>query len=91
MKKQAEIRITGNVQDVCYRINTVEKAKYLKITGYVKNEPDGSVIIIAEGEEEKLKCLAQWCEDGVKSANVKQVQVDFSQVTGEFSDFNIKH
>jgi len=91
MKKRLEILITGRVQGVLFRARTQDTAKSLNFVGYVKNEPDGSVKIIAEGEEENLKELANWCKNGVESAQVERVQVDFLDATGEYSDFTIQY
>jgi acylphosphatase len=51
MKKHFNIRISGRVQGVFFRASTKAKAEELGISGFVQNEPDGSVYIEAEGEE----------------------------------------
>ena len=47
--------VQGNVQGVIYRFNTQKKALELGLKGYAKNLPDGSVEVVAEGSEEKLR------------------------------------
>ena len=63
-RKNLIISVIGRVQGVFFRASTSEKAKALGITGFVKNQSDGSVLIDAEGEESKLKELEDWCLSG---------------------------
>lgn len=83
---QLYIRVRGRVQGVWFRASTERKAKELGLTGYVQNEPDGSVSIIAEGIPEKLQELVQWCHHGPPMARVEQVNVESNEQTG-FDDF----
>ena len=76
-KKLYLIRITGKVQGVSYRAYTQEKARELKVSGFVRNVEDGSVYIEAEGEEDKLNLLVEWCKEGSPQAKVDSV--DFRQ------------
>ena len=59
MTKRVEIRITGKVQAVGFRFAAQREALNLGLVGFVRNEPDGSVVIIAEGEEQDLRRLAE--------------------------------
>ncbi len=75
MAQQAlRIRVKGKVQGVFFRASTKEKADELDIKGWVRNEPDGSVLIEAEGEEGKLKEFLDWCWEGPSAARVEEVQ-----------------
>jgi acylphosphatase len=75
MIKTISIIVSGKVQGVWYRKYTVEKAIELGITGYVKNMPDLSVLIMATGREEQLNTLVQWCHTGSPKSNVTKVVV----------------
>jgi acylphosphatase len=72
MKKHFNIRISGVVQGVFFRASTKERADSLKITGFVSNEPDGSVYVEAEGEEQDLSAFIQWCQQGPPRAKVQK-------------------
>lgn len=72
MKKHFDISVSGVVQGVFFRAATREKAEALKITGLVRNEPDGSVYIEAEGEEEDLRHFIPWCRQGPPRAVVEK-------------------
>lgn len=72
--KHINISVTGKVQGVFFRKNTVEKALSLNITGIVKNLSDGSVYIEAEGFEEDLNAFIEWCKVGPSKAEVQNVK-----------------
>jgi acylphosphatase len=71
--KAVHLKVTGRVQGVFFRSTTKEKADELGITGWVKNCQDGSVEILAQGDDEKLKEFEEWCHQGPEDADVQQV------------------
>jgi len=91
MEKRIEVKVYGRVQGVFFRAYTEDVAKSLGVKGFVRNEPDGSVYIVAEGEEEKLKKLVEWCHKGSPGAMVKKVDVNWGTATGEFKNFTIRY
>ncbi|HXH19940.1 MAG TPA: acylphosphatase [Chitinophagales bacterium] len=86
--KHYNIRITGRVQGVWYRDSARSKARELGITGFVRNDPDGSVYIEAEGGEGELKKLVEWCWEGPPRAKVESVDVEEGEVK-DFTEFEI--
>ncbi|MFH1874235.1 MAG: acylphosphatase [Pseudomonadota bacterium] len=89
--QQIQIKISGLVQGVFFRMHTQKKAKSLGLTGAVKNTDDGGVEVIAEGEKTALEQLIAWCRQGPPSARVDKVETVWSQAKGKFSDFKISH
>ena len=89
MTTRARILVSGRVQGVFYRANARERAQELGIAGYVKNLDDGSVEILAEGDEEKISKLIEWCKKGPRLAKVQNVEAVYDKATGEFSFFEI--
>ncbi len=75
MTEQRVIHITGQVQGVNFRASAQRLARQLAVTGYARNQPDGSVLIVAEGSAEALDELANWCKIGPPRATVDQVEV----------------
>lgn len=73
MISHLNIRVSGCVQGVCFRAATRACATTLGLDGFVKNEPDGSVYIEAEGTEDALHKLVEWCHHGPPSAVVENV------------------
>ena len=73
MIRHYKIVVQGKVQGVFYRASTKEEALRLGIKGIVKNQPDGSVYIEAEGTVVKLEKLVSWCWQGASRSDVTQV------------------
>lgn len=88
MIKHINIKIYGKVQGIFYRITAKEEAAKLNITGFARNEPDGSVYIEAEGEEEKLDQFINWCHKGSPLAKVAKVETTESSLKN-FSGFEV--
>ncbi len=91
MKKRVSLKIRGRVQGVWFRASTREEAIRLGITGWVKNDFDGSVSAVAEGDEEILQAFVEWCGEGPPRARVDNIDVKWSEYTGEFENFEIKY
>lgn len=81
MHKQAILKITGDVQGVCYRSYARQNAERLGLCGWVKNMPDGSVEIEATGSESNIREFIDLCRKGPPSANVLGVQVKWANIT----------
>ncbi len=88
--KTHEVRVTGKVQGVYFRVSAKQKAMNLGICGYVRNEPDGSVSLTIEGEDEAVNNMVNWCKQGPALARVKEIEVK-SKLTQNFNGFEIKH
>jgi len=82
------ITVKGKVQGVFFRQSTREKALTLGVTGLVRNEPDGSVYIIATGTQDQLDQLTAWCRRGPSRAVVTDVEVKLLD-TKNFTGFTI--
>ncbi|UCF71396.1 MAG: acylphosphatase [candidate division WOR-3 bacterium] len=75
--------IWGVVQGVFFRANTVEKARSLNLSGWVRNLPDGSVEVVAEGPRDTLVDLVRWCHRGPVEARVDTVDIEWQSAIGE--------
>jgi len=69
--------VHGRVQGVFFRASTEETARSLGITGWVRNCPDGTVEIHAEGSRDRLDRLIAWCHEGPPRAEVQKVDVEW--------------
>lgn len=78
------IQVFGKVQGVFYRASTKTEADNLRITGWVKNEADGTVLIEAEGPDNKMSQFIEWCKEGPQFAKVSSVSVE------EIDDLELK-
>jgi len=84
---RAHLFVTGRVQGVFFRANTVDKSKELGLTGWVKNLSDGRVEAVFEGPKETVEEMIEWCKHGPEGAEVYDIVVEYSDATGEFKDF----
>lgn len=87
MKKRSLIKVYGHVQGVNFRSFVYKSATELQLTGFVHNEEDGTVVIEAEGEEEKLHELLKVCTKGPTYAQVEKIEHEFSEMLKDYSEF----
>lgn len=89
MIRHVSIIVSGRVQGVFFRATTKAKAGELGIKGIVRNLPDGSVYIEAEGDSETLLEFQSWCKMGPPRAQV--TRVDITEGDPKFyDDFSIR-
>ena len=88
--KTIELKVTGKVQGVFYRKSTRAKALKLDLAGWVKNENDDSVTILAQGPMDALQELKAWCHKGPEAAQVASVKTQEREAP-EMQGFEIKH
>lgn len=81
--------ITGMVQGVGFRFFVLKSAEELGLAGWVRNRWDGRVEVTAEGPHEVLNQLLLKLRRGPLSAEVEDVQYEFSDSKGEFKQFGV--
>jgi acylphosphatase len=89
MFKKIHLLISGKVQGVCYRIEAKQKAIELGLKGWVKNTTDGKVEIMAEGKEDKLREMIDWCRNGSSMAVVDKIETERVEAEKKFDKFEI--
>ena len=77
------VRYTGHVQGVCFRYNCVEISQRFQVAGYVQNLPDGSVKLVAEGEQSELLPFINAVSERM-SRNINNEDRATSEATREF-------
>ena len=80
----------GYVQGVGFRWFAVKRATQLGLTGWVANERDGTVRVVAEGSAQALDELLQLLHDGPPGASVERVDADRLPPRGGLSAFSIR-
>ena len=86
---RAEVRVTGRVQGVWFRQSTKDTAERYGVKGWCRNNPDGSVEAVLEGEETTVKAVIDWCKNGPDLARVEDLQIEWKAPNGEFDRFRI--
>lgn len=89
--KRVKVRYEGRVQGVGFRYTAITVASRWSVTGYVQNEPDGSVTLVAEGAESDLVQLLQGIRESHLRRYITAERVAWADATGEFSGFGIRH
>lgn len=91
MMARARIKVSGRVQGVYYRSYAQDEAKRLGLKGWVRNNPDGRVEMVCEGERDALLAMIDWCWKGSPSSRVSGVEVSWEEYRGEFDDFRVTY
>ena len=81
--------VSGVVQGVGFRWFVARHARALGLGGYARNLPDGRVEAWLEGEEQAVRALARWLEQGPPKAAVSGVQVQ-EQAPQGYTDFEVR-
>jgi len=89
--QRVHIIVYGIVQGVFFRANAKKVAETLGLNGYIRNMADGSVEVVAEGPEQKIKELIEFCKKGPKAARVDKFDIHIEEASNEFDGFEIRH
>ena len=90
MMKAFHAIVRGLVQGVAFRYYTRDAAKALGLVGWVRNLPDGTVEVKAEGEQDRLEQLVARLKQGPRLAKVDSVDLSFCEPSGDGNDFDIR-
>ena len=90
MRLRYDITFTGQVQGVGFRYATVNVAQGYDVSGWVRNEADGSVRCIAEGLQSELDRFVAAVRQAMQG-NIKDVSITQGSPTGEFNGFAVRH
>ena len=77
-----QVRVSGRVQGVAFRWDAQHQAQRIGVTGWVRNEPDGSVLAHVEGEPDQVNDMVVWLRHGPPAAKVSNVAVRDAAPTG---------
>lgn len=89
MIKKLQINISGRVQGVGFRKAAKKVADKLKITGYAKNLIDGTVEILAIGQENSINQFIPWTMKGSLLSDVRSVKIDKANKVEKYLDFSV--
>ena len=81
--------IYGQVQGVCFRQYTVREAEKLGISGTVRNLPDNSVEVFAQGDDAEITKFESFLHRGPRSARVERVVKEVIDDQREYRGFDI--
>lgn len=81
----------GRVQGVGFRYTTASVAAGFRVTGYVKNLPDGDVELLAEGEEAEVNAFLAALRASHVYRFVVRENLNWGEATGRFTGFSVAH
>jgi len=82
--------VRGRVQGVGFRMFVWREATRLGLSGYTRNVPDGSVEVLATGDDARLEQLLARLRDGPPGSRVDAVQVDRPARPPVFTEFDVR-
>jgi acylphosphatase len=82
--------VRGRVQGVGFRATTLDEARRLGLSGWVRNLVDGGVETLAEGSLAKLNLFLAYLKGGPRGARVNSVVVDWADAQGAPMPFQVK-
>jgi len=88
---RARLLISGRVQGVAFRWETLQAAERCRVNGWVRNLPDGRVEAVVEGPRQQVTDLIDWCRKGPPVARVDSLDIQWEDFSGEFREFKITH
>ena len=83
-------KVYGKVQGVWFRKFTQESAQNIGIVGTVKNLDDGTVIVSAFGERQKLTKFKQWLKTGSPNSRVDKIDYSWKNLSTDYLTFEIE-
>jgi len=89
LSARIKIRVYGTVQGVGFRYFTFRTARRLSLNGYVRNNSDGSVEVVAEGNKGNLLTLVEELRIGPPGASVEDLAIEWEDPKREFDSFRI--
>ena len=89
--KCVTIIVHGRVQGVFFRESTKRKARDLGLAGTVRNQPDGTVQVTAQGPQAALDNLIRWAHDGPPASVVNDVRTSYIEPDPGLSGFEVTY
>jgi acylphosphatase len=89
--KRLSATVHGRVQGVAFRAYTQEQAIQLGVRGWVANQYDGTVRVVATFRDDALQRLLTWLHHGPPAAQVTHVEAVWGEGTGEYQSFQVRY
>jgi acylphosphatase len=89
-KEELYAVVVGQVQGVGFRYFVVQEARPLSINGYVRNDSNGDVEVVAQGPRAALEQLLALLRQGPPAAQVQHIHTTWRDITEHVSGFHIR-
>lgn len=84
------VKVYGVVQGVGFRYFAQREARRLRVNGFVRNLPDGTVEALGVGRQENLEAWLELLRQGPAASVVSNVQFRWVEPPNQFVDFRIE-
>ncbi|MGB5156981.1 acylphosphatase [Desulfobacterium sp. N47] len=88
-KTRVHVIISGKVQGVFFRMETKRVADSSNVSGWVKNNSDGTVEAVFEGAQDAVDSVVKWCRKGPSHSKVSHVDKAEEDYKDKFKGFDI--
>lgn len=88
---EVHLKIYGEVQGVGFRYATLRQAREFGLVGWVRNAPDGTVEIVAQGEKAVLESLINWIKTGPNFSTMRGVEARWQTPQEQYQNFEIQY
>lgn len=90
--KQVRVRILieGRLQSMNFRFNAQREADELGLVGFVRNLTDGRIEIEAQGDEDKVEKMLNWCQEEPHSSQIRSILFRYDEPVNRYSDFSVR-
>jgi acylphosphatase len=90
-RKRLQALVHGRVQGVSFRYYARQRARAFGLVGWVRNREDGTVEVLAEGQESDLRCFLSWLHAGPSLAHVTRVETEWAPARGDLISFEVRY
>jgi len=90
VRQRLTATVHGVVQGVFFRQAAQREAVRLGLVGMIRNQPDGTVRVVAEGDAQAMEDLLRWLQRGPERAVVERVDVEWQEPRNGFSGFRVE-
>jgi acylphosphatase len=87
--KSLRVKVFGEVQNVGFRAMTRHRARKLGVSGWVKNNDDGTVEALFQGTQETVDDMVDWCRKGPPTSYVERIEISEEPDAEKFKGFDI--
>ncbi len=88
--RRVRIKVYGKVQGVFFRYSAKELADRLGVKGFAKNNFDGTVEVLAEGNDTEVNQIVEFCKQGPEMSRVEKIELKEEKVRGDYDKFEIQ-
>jgi acylphosphatase len=88
--KRLQAIFHGYVQGVGFRFAVEKISRQFAVTGYVRNMTNGTVEVVAEGQERELQEFLQALRQSSLGPNILDVEVTWPEASGQWRNFTVK-